>query len=219
MRRPRAVVAAPRAFLFAAQEDFGIAPVEAQAAGTPVIAYGRGGVRESIRGLDDRVPTGVFFDAQTPQAVADAVREFETATARISAAACRENALRFSRRRASATRSPAPWTKPAPRAPAPSLPPPRSPRMRRNLLKEHSSRLEWALQFADPLFVVAVGVIAYRSKFDSWDLEARYVTALLGVALIAFAVFSTLRFTSRSAGVSFAEELRSLFIAWLVIGG
>ena len=90
------LVAGARAFLFAALEDFGIAPVEAQAAGTPVIAYGRGGVRESIRGLDDRVPTGVFFDAQTPPAVASAVREFETATERISAAACRENAVRFS---------------------------------------------------------------------------------------------------------------------------
>ncbi len=90
--------------------------------------------------------------------------------------------------------------------------------MRRNLLKEHSSRLEWALQFADPLFVVIVGVIAYHSKFDSWDLEARYVTALLGVALIAFAVFSTLRLHQSQRGVSFAEELRSLFIAYLVIG-
>lgn len=88
-------VASARAFLLAALEDFGIAPVEAQAAGTPVIAYGRGGVRESIRGLDDRAPTGVFFDAQTPEAVAAAVREFEANAARITVAACRENALRF----------------------------------------------------------------------------------------------------------------------------
>jgi glycosyltransferase involved in cell wall biosynthesis len=88
-------VAAARAFLFAAEEDFGIAPVEAQAAGTPVIAYGRGGALESIRGLDDDVPTGIFFDAQTPQAVADAVRAFEAGAAQISAAACRESARRF----------------------------------------------------------------------------------------------------------------------------
>ncbi len=88
-------VAGARAFLFAAEEDFGIAPVEAQAAGTPVIAYGRGGVRESVRGQDDRAPTGVFFDAQTPQAVAAAVRSFEADAGRISAVACRENALRF----------------------------------------------------------------------------------------------------------------------------
>jgi len=60
-----------------------------------VIAYGRGGALESIRGLDDDVPTGVFFDAQTPQAVARAVRAFEADAARISIAACRENARRF----------------------------------------------------------------------------------------------------------------------------
>ncbi len=88
-------VAGARAFLFAAEEDFGIAPVEAQAAGTPVIAYGRGGVRETIRGQDDAAPTGVFFDAQTPQAVAAAVRAFESEPNRIATAACRENALRF----------------------------------------------------------------------------------------------------------------------------
>jgi glycosyltransferase involved in cell wall biosynthesis len=88
-------VASARAFLFAAEEDFGIAPVEAQAAGTPVIAYARGGVLESIRGQDDRSPTGMFFDAQTPAAVIDAVRAFESGAVRISAAACRENALRF----------------------------------------------------------------------------------------------------------------------------
>ena len=88
-------VAAARAFLFAAEEDFGIAPVEAQAAGTPVIAYGRGGVRETLRGRDDPAPTGAFFDAQTPQAVIAAVRAFEAEPNRITAAACRENALRF----------------------------------------------------------------------------------------------------------------------------
>jgi glycosyltransferase involved in cell wall biosynthesis len=89
------LVAAARAFLFAVEEDFGIAPVEAQAAGTPVIAYGRGGARESIRGQDERSPTGVFFDAQTPHAVVTAIRLFESDHPRISAAACRDNALRF----------------------------------------------------------------------------------------------------------------------------
>jgi glycosyltransferase involved in cell wall biosynthesis len=92
-------VASARAFLFAAEEDFGIAPVEAQAAGTPVIAFGRGGALESIRGMDDAAPTGVFFAAQTPRAVADAVGAFESGGAGISAAACRENALRFAKER------------------------------------------------------------------------------------------------------------------------
>ena len=88
-------VAQARAFLIAAEEDFGIAPVEAQAAGTPVIAFGRGGVRESVRALPDPTPTGVFFDEQTPQAVIAAIRTFEAEAGRIAPAACRDNALRF----------------------------------------------------------------------------------------------------------------------------
>ncbi len=89
-------VASARAFLIAAEEDFGIAPVEAQAAGTPVIAYGRGGARESVRGLADAGPTGVFFDAQTPPSVVAAISVFEAEAHRIAAAACRDNARRFS---------------------------------------------------------------------------------------------------------------------------
>ena len=83
------------AFLFAADEDFGIAPLEAQGAGLPVIAYGRGGVAETIRGLDDARPTGVFFDAQTPEAVAEAVLRFEAHADRFDSAECRRNAERF----------------------------------------------------------------------------------------------------------------------------
>jgi len=89
--------------------------------------------------------------------------------------------------------------------------------MRRNLLKEHSTLLEAALQFADPFFVAAVGFIAYYLKFDSWDLEARYVTALLGVLVVAFAVFSTLKLHQSQRGISFAEEIRGLLVAWLAI--
>jgi glycosyltransferase involved in cell wall biosynthesis len=84
-----------RAFVFAAEEDFGIAPVEAQAFGTPVIAYGAGGATETIRGLDAPSPTGVFFVEQTPAAIAAAVRDFEAHAERISAQACRDNAKRF----------------------------------------------------------------------------------------------------------------------------
>ena len=85
-----------KAFVFAAQEDFGITPVEAQACGTPVIAYGKGGIRETIRGLTHATPTGVLFDEQTPTAVIEAVQLFEREQALIKPAACRENALRFS---------------------------------------------------------------------------------------------------------------------------
>ena len=88
-------IASARAFVFAAEEDFGIAPIEAQAAGVPVIALGRGGALETIRGLDDARPTGVLFDAQTPSSIETAVRAFEASEPRISSAACRENATRF----------------------------------------------------------------------------------------------------------------------------
>jgi glycosyltransferase involved in cell wall biosynthesis len=79
-----------KAFIFAAEEDFGIAPIEAQACGTPVIAYGKGAARETIR-----ANTGLFFDEQSPQAIAAAVVQFENQPIPASAADCRANALRF----------------------------------------------------------------------------------------------------------------------------
>lgn len=84
-----------RAFLFAAEEDFGIVPLEAQACGSPVIAYGKGGALETVRGLEAAEPTGLFFEAQTPEAIAEAVRRFEANLSRFSPAACRDNALAF----------------------------------------------------------------------------------------------------------------------------
>ena len=85
-----------KAFIFAAEEDFGITPVEAQACGTPVIAYAKGGATETIRGLEYARSTGVFFDRQEPQAIAAAVLELERHEDRVLAAECRANALRFS---------------------------------------------------------------------------------------------------------------------------
>jgi len=79
-----------QAFLFAALEDFGIAPLEAQACGTPVIAYGAGGARETV--IDGE--TGTFFEAQTPDAIVAAVRRF-LAAAPPSETACRRQAERF----------------------------------------------------------------------------------------------------------------------------
>jgi len=91
--RVRTVLRGAKAFLFAAEEDFGIAPVEAQACGTPVIAFGRGGALETV--VSGK--TGVFFREQTPSALAAAVREFETLD--VSRTACRANAERFSEAR------------------------------------------------------------------------------------------------------------------------
>ncbi|RML68930.1 glycosyltransferase family 4 protein [Pseudomonas syringae] len=85
-----------KAFVFAAEEDFGISPVEAQACGTPVIAFAKGGVMETVRGLDHPQPTGVFYRQQTVASLITAIGEFEAAQSRISPEACRANAERFS---------------------------------------------------------------------------------------------------------------------------
>ncbi|AOX63908.1 glycosyl transferase family 1 [Stenotrophomonas sp. LM091] len=63
-----------KAFVFAAEEDFGIAPVEAQAYGTPVIAFGKGGILDSV--IDGE--TGIFFPEQTTDAVSQAIKTFES---------------------------------------------------------------------------------------------------------------------------------------------
>jgi glycosyltransferase involved in cell wall biosynthesis len=88
-----------RAFVFAAEEDFGIAPIEAQACGTPVIAYGRGGVLETVRGIDHPEPTGVFYAEQTPESLIGAVKEFESEAHHILPETCRASAERFSTER------------------------------------------------------------------------------------------------------------------------
>lgn len=85
-----------RAFIFAAEEDFGISVVEAQACGTPVIAFGRGGALESVIGLPLDRPTGVFFGEQTPESLLDAVSRFEHSSHLFDARQCRKNAERFS---------------------------------------------------------------------------------------------------------------------------
>jgi len=85
-----------KAFVFAAEEDFGISPVEAQACGTPVIAFGKGGVLETVCGLDHPQPTGVFYQEQNIQSLISAIGEFEADQSRITAQACRNNAERFS---------------------------------------------------------------------------------------------------------------------------
>jgi glycosyltransferase involved in cell wall biosynthesis len=88
-----------KAFLFAAEEDFGIAPVEAQACGTPVIAFGKGGALETIRGRDGEGQTGVFFGEQTADAIVAAVQRLDDRLHAITPAACRTNAQRFSAER------------------------------------------------------------------------------------------------------------------------
>jgi glycosyltransferase involved in cell wall biosynthesis len=84
-----------KAMVFAAEEDFGIAPVEAQACGTPIIAFGRGGSLETVNGIGvDR--TGVFFAEQSIESICAAVTEFEGLADSITPQACRSHAEKFS---------------------------------------------------------------------------------------------------------------------------
>jgi glycosyltransferase involved in cell wall biosynthesis len=87
-----------RAFIFAAEEDFGIAPVEAQGEGTPVIALGRGGARETIV-TTGATPTGLFFSRPEPAEIAAAVTSFLRNEKDYSSYQCWRNAVRFSEER------------------------------------------------------------------------------------------------------------------------
>lgn len=85
-----------KAFVFAADEDFGMIPIEAQSCGTPVIAYGHGGSLETVNGGK----TGVFFYEQTPEAIVDAVSRFEAMGSKpFAPKVCREWAEGFSEER------------------------------------------------------------------------------------------------------------------------
>ncbi|WP_294229315.1 glycosyltransferase [uncultured Chryseobacterium sp.] len=81
-----------RAFVFSSVEDFGIAPVEAQSCGTPVIAYAKGGVLETI--IENK--TGVFFKTQEVNAIQDAVQNFENILDIFDPVVIRKNAEKFS---------------------------------------------------------------------------------------------------------------------------
>jgi glycosyltransferase involved in cell wall biosynthesis len=94
----RKLMRGAQAFIFAAEEDFGIAPVEAQSEGTPVIALGRGGVRETIITMGAS-PTGLFFNHPTPAEIVDAVNRYLHTREAYTAAECWSNALRFSEER------------------------------------------------------------------------------------------------------------------------
>lgn len=83
-----------KALIFAAEEDFGIVPVEAQACGTPVIAYGKGGALETV--IEGE--TGYFFAEQTPKSIVEAVKAFETQPP-LDPEKIRQNAERFEKER------------------------------------------------------------------------------------------------------------------------
>lgn len=86
------LMSAAKAFVFAAEEDFGIAAIEAQAAGCPVIAYGRGGLRETVVEGE----TGLFFEQQSADSLIAAVQFFESGATQFDEREIRANAERFS---------------------------------------------------------------------------------------------------------------------------
>lgn len=86
-----------RALVFPGEEDAGITPLEAQAAGRPVIALARGGALETVVGLQEPSPTGVFFDEPTVPSLLGALDRFEREASRFDPAAARRNAARFDR--------------------------------------------------------------------------------------------------------------------------
>ncbi len=99
-----------RAFIFPGEEDFGITPLEAQASGRPVIAFGRGGVTETVRPhpdfpspgswpLPEGGATGIFFTGQDAPSLVEAVRFFESREGDFSPQSVRESVLRFDRPR------------------------------------------------------------------------------------------------------------------------
>lgn len=91
-------MASAKGFVYAACEDFGIAPVEAQACGTPVIAYGAGGALETV--LDIRSSgskgTGILFREQTEAALIEAIEAFEACQGKFDPESAREHAAQFS---------------------------------------------------------------------------------------------------------------------------
>jgi putative colanic acid biosysnthesis UDP-glucose lipid carrier transferase len=89
----------------------------------------------------------------------------------------------------------------------------------RSLLKDNSTLLDIALRVLDPLLIAATGYAAYRAYLVDWDWDppAHYVAAMAVAAFLGFAAFPSFGFYQSRRGTSFVEELKALFLAWLLI--
>jgi glycosyltransferase involved in cell wall biosynthesis len=88
-----------RALLFASNEDFGIVPVEAQSYGRPVIAFGHGGVKETVIDIESAQgegTTGVFFAEQTSEALSEAILRFEAVESTFNPQEIQQHSFRYS---------------------------------------------------------------------------------------------------------------------------
>jgi len=89
--------------------------------------------------------------------------------------------------------------------------------MKRSLLKDNAPLFEWLVRLFDPLLAVLAGWLAYRWYLGTWMLPERYLLALIGVAVVCFALFPLLRLYAPQRGVTLFEEAGRLANAWLLI--
>lgn len=89
--------------------------------------------------------------------------------------------------------------------------------VQRNLLKQHAPLLEQLIRYADPMLIVAAGMVVFYLYFDHWDLPNHYLVALAAGGLLCMLLFPIANLYQPQRGVSMIEEFRRLFYAWLSI--